>query len=105
LSSTVKIAPKGDRILVRESAIDEAMSTGGIAMINVNPKDDQLMRAEVIAVGDGVGSSGSTLNPPAGVGEFVLVPRYQGWEVQPFYTGDTVLTKMYSFGEVLAVCE
>jgi co-chaperonin GroES (HSP10) len=96
----LRLKPLGDRVIVREATVTEASTEIGIALVNTTPTDDQLMRAEVLAVGPGKGNAA-----PVKTGDIVLVPRYQGWEVKRFHLDGAEPVRMYSFDEVLAVRE
>jgi len=78
-STSIKLRPLGNRVLVRRLESDEKLKGGIILPETAKKKQEQ---AEVVAIGTGKKDKSGNLIPiPVKVGDVILMEKYSGQEV------------------------
>jgi chaperonin GroES len=93
----MKLAPLGDRIVVKPQDEEEVRTTSGLVIPDTAKEKPQL--GEVLAVGPGEFKDGERIPVDVNVGDVVFYSKYGGTEVK--HDGDDLL--ILSSRDVLAI--
>jgi chaperonin GroES len=93
----MKLAPLGDRIVVKPQDEEEVRTTSGLVIPDTAKEKPQL--GEVLAVGPGEFKDGERIPVDVNVGDTVFYSKYGGTEVK--HDGDDLL--ILSSRDVLAI--